>query len=166
MLKINLTLDANLPLFNTRFGNMISPTRFPLRNVFLTLKFISRNTFIFGILSLSHEICQNRTRWITQDFSDDTLHWRHNYPDGVSNHQPQDCLLNCLFRCISKKTSKLRVTGLCAENSPGTGEFSAKKASNSENVSIWWRHHDSAWHEPMLNQDLWSTLWHHLATKS
>ena len=70
-----------------------------------------------------------------------TLHWRHNEPDGVSNHQPRDCLLNCLFRCRSKKTSKLRATGLCAENSPGTGEFPAQKASNAENVSIWWRHH-------------------------
>ena len=42
----------------------------------------------------------------------------------------------------SKKTSKLRVTGLCAGNSPVTGEFSAQKVSNAENVSIWWRHHD------------------------
>ena len=32
---------------------------------------------------------------------------------GVSNHQAHDCLLNRLFRRISKKTSKLRVTGLC-----------------------------------------------------
>ena len=38
---------------------------------------------------------------------------------------------------------KLRVTGLCARNSPGTGEFPAQKASNAENVSIWWRHHDN-----------------------
>ena len=36
----------------------------------------------------------------------------------------------------SKKTSKLRVTGLCAGNSPVTGEFPAQKASNAENVSI------------------------------
>ena len=41
-----------------------------------------------------------------------------------------------------KKTSKLRVTGLCEGNSPGTGEFPAQMASNTENVSIWWRHHD------------------------
>ena len=40
-----------------------------------------------------------------------------------------------------KKTSKLRVTGLCAGNSPGTGEFPAQMASNAENVCIWWRHH-------------------------
>ena len=40
-----------------------------------------------------------------------------------------------------KKTSKLRVTGLCAGNSPATGEFPTQKASNAENVSIWWRHH-------------------------
>ena len=47
------------------------------------------------------------------------LHWRHNDHDGVSNHQPHGCLLNRLFRRRSKKTSKLRVTGLCEGNSPG-----------------------------------------------
>ena len=51
------------------------------------------------------------------------LQWLHNEHNGVSNHQPHDCLLNCLFRHISKKTSKLRDTGLCAGNSPVTGEF-------------------------------------------
>ena len=54
-----------------------------------------------------------------------TLQWRHNGRDGVSNHQPRDCLLNRLFRRRSKNTSKLRVTGLCAGNSPVTGEFPA-----------------------------------------
>ena len=49
----------------------------------------------------------------------ETLQWRHNGHDSVSNHQPRDCLLNCLFRRRSKKTSKLRVTDLCAGNSPG-----------------------------------------------
>ena len=59
------------------------------------------------------------------------LRWRHNGRNSVSNHQPQDCLLNRLFRRRSKKTSKLRVTCLCVGNSPGTGEFPAN----------WWRHH-------------------------
>ena len=40
-----------------------------------------------------------------------------------------------------KKTSKLRVTGLCEGNSPVASEFLAQRASNAENVSIWWRHH-------------------------
>ena len=70
-----------------------------------------------------------------------SLLWRHNGRDGVSNHQPHDCLLNRSFRRSSKKTSKLRVTGLCARNSPVTGEFPAQMASNAENVPIWWRHH-------------------------
>ena len=48
-----------------------------------------------------------------------SLRWRHNGYDSVSNHQPHGCLLNRLFRRRSKKTSKLRVTGLCAGNSPG-----------------------------------------------
>ena len=68
---------------------------------------------------------------------------RHNGHDSVSNHQHTDCLLNRLFRRRTKKTSKLRVTGLCVGNSPGTGEFPAQMASNAENVSIWWRHHVS-----------------------
>ena len=69
------------------------------------------------------------------------LQWHHNGHGSISNHQPHDCLLNRWFRCRSKKTSKLRVTGLCAGNSQRTGECLAQMASNTENVSIWWRHH-------------------------
>ena len=69
------------------------------------------------------------------------LRWRHNGHDGVSNHQSPHCLLNRLYECRSKKTSKFRVTGLCAGNSLGTGEFPAQMVSNAENASIWWRHH-------------------------
>ena len=67
------------------------------------------------------------------------LRWRHNDHAGVSNHQPHGCLLNRLFRRKSKKTSKLRVTGLCV------GKFPAQMASYAENVSIWWRHDDNTW---------------------
>ena len=38
----------------------------------------------------------------------------------------------------SKKASKFHVTGLCAGSSP------AQWASKAENVSIWWRHHESS----------------------
>ena len=90
------------------------------------------------------------------------LQWRHNGRDSVSNHQPYHYLLNRLFRCRSKKTTKLRVTCPCAGTSPGTGEFPAQMASNADfvpfddvimhlfrlwptskkmNHSIWWRHH-------------------------
>ena len=70
------------------------------------------------------------------------LQWRHNEHDGVSNHQPHDCLLTSLFRRRSKKTSKLRVSGLRVGNSPVNGEFLAQRTSNVEIASIWWRHHD------------------------
>ena len=63
------------------------------------------------------------------------------YGEINSNHQPHHCLLNRLFRRRSKETSNLRVTVLCAGNSPGTGEFPAQMANYAENVSIWWRHH-------------------------
>ena len=52
--------------------------------------------------------------WILIDVP---LRWRHNGWDSVSNHQPRECLLRRVIRRTSKKTSKLRVTGLCAGNS-------------------------------------------------
>ena len=90
-----------------------------------------------------------------------SLLWRHNGRDCLSNHQPHDCLLNHLFRRRSKKISKLRVTGLCAGNSPGTGEFPAQMASNAENVSISWRHHVAAPTDP---KQKWNVNSHSILT--
>ena len=64
------------------------------------------------------------------------LQWRNNERDGLPNHQPHDSLFNRLFRCRSKIAPKLHVTGLCPGNSPVTGEFPAKRASNAKNVSF------------------------------
>ena len=50
---------------------------------------------------------------------------------------------SAVYSGANKKTSKLRVTGLGEGNSPVTGEFPAQRASDAENVSIWWRHHVS-----------------------
>ena len=71
--------------------------------------------------SSHHDVmtCTYQTFCIIDPLLEYSLQWRHNDHDGVSNHQPQGCLLNRLFGRRSKKTSKLRVTGLCAGNSPG-----------------------------------------------
>ena len=50
-----------------------------------------------------------------------SFQWRHSRRDGVSNHQPYDSLLNRLFMRRSKKTSNLRVAGLCE------GEFTGDR---------------------------------------
>ena len=71
-----------------------------------------------------------------REMSREILQWRHNERNGDSNHR-------CSFVGSGedkKKTSKLRVTGLCAGNSPMTGD--PKKASNAKNVSTWWHHHE------------------------
>ena len=57
-----------------------------------------------------------------------SLLWRHNERNGVSNHRRLDCLLNRLFRCMSRKTPKFRVTGIYEGNSPVNGEFPAQRA--------------------------------------
>ena len=48
--------------------------------------------------------------------TDKALHWRHNERNGDPKHRHLDGLLNILFRRISKKTSMLRVNGLCEGN--------------------------------------------------
>ena len=67
----------------------------------------------------------NMKMWFSSPINDfwfrvSPLQWRQNERDVVSNHQPCDCLLNRLSWRRSKKTSKLRVTGLCAGNSRGS----------------------------------------------
>ena len=101
--------------------------------------------FLIEIMHLDMASTQCRTSWvnISAELAFPLQLRRYECYD-VSNHQPHNCLLNCLFRRRSKKISKLRVTGPCEGNTPGTGEFPAKRASSVENVSIWWHHHFSS----------------------
>ena len=68
------------------------------------------------------------------------LQWRHNERDGVSNHH----LMIVYSTRRSKKTSKLRVSGLCEGNSPVTDELPAQRASYGKGFQLmtasWHRH--------------------------
>ena len=48
--------------------------------------------------------CVTRPQWVDTNTTQTTctLRWRHNGRDCVSNHQPHNCLLSCLFRLRSK----------------------------------------------------------------
>ena len=63
------------------------------------------------VLSVMRDRRRNLWWKIYDGSASPTLQWRHNERNGVSNHQPHDCLLNRLFRRRSKKISKIRVTG-------------------------------------------------------
>ena len=101
------------------------------------------------------------------------LQWRHNEHNGVSNHQPHDCLLKRLFKSqIRENIKDLRHWSLWGEF---TGDFPAQMPSSAENVSIWWHHH-AHWTpgyschshphqtlEPInifISSGLWSYSWH------
>ena len=73
-----------------------------------------------------------------------SLQWRHNERDGVSNQQPHDCLLNRLFKAQIKENIK----------APRDRWIHHTKASDAENVSIWWRHQgDSRISAPPMELD-------------
>ena len=63
-----------------------------------------------------------------------SLQWRHNERDGVPDHQPHECLQ------VKENIKAPRHWPLC-------GTFTSdrwtptQRASSTENVSIWWRHH-------------------------
>ena len=70
-------------------------------------------------------------KWLSNETNKQTNKWCHNERDGVPNHRRLDCLRMRLFRLRSKKTSKLRVTGLCGihrwpVNSPHKGSVTRK----------------------------------------
>ena len=93
---------------------------------------VSRIIIIYPINSLN---CDIRLTVLVSNISESTpglLLWRHNEWDSASNHRRLYCLLHRMLRHRSKKTSKLRVTGLCEGNSPVTVEFPAQRASNAE----------------------------------
>ena len=108
--------------------------------------------------------------WNTQDrftpcISTDTLNMlnistfggRHNGRDGASNHQPRDCLLNRLSDADQRKhqssASLAFVWGI--HRSPVNSPH--KKASNAENVSVWWRYHEPPLHisQKKMMDELW-----------
>ena len=72
-----------------------------------------------------------RWRYMAVEDHGQPLQWRHNEHVSVSNHQPHDCLLNRLFGRRSKKTPKLRITGVLGihrgpVNSPHKGQVTRK----------------------------------------
>ena len=102
-----------------------------MKNKIIKQRNFERGTFLF---------CSQHSVW-PWPANVKSLQWRHNGHNGISNHQPHDYFTQPFIQHSSKKTSKLRVTGLCAGNSPVSGEFPAQRANNAEHVSIWWRHH-------------------------
>ena len=131
-----LSFLSSLP-YSTGDGTATAPTSMPR-----IIKELSTQAQIIIFAYLIHTVF-----WPSPSFAS-PLQWLHNGRHGVSNHQSHECLLSRLIRRRSMKTSKLGVTGLCARNSPETGEFPTQRASNAENVSIddviMTRHHETS----------------------
>ena len=94
---------------------------------------IMKKTFVISFYGMSIVLF-----WSMMDWNLFPLQWRYN---GRLKSPGSRLFTQSFIQTQIKEKSKLRVTGLCAGNTPVTGEFPAQMASNSENVSIWWRHH-------------------------
>ena len=148
----NLVIVSPAEIDNTTMTLNISVYVFKLQTKdiikFFVFKLLTKDTIYFASLSCARYIFQScftcteavmllpsadeiilkdmgRVDWYLAT----KLQWRHNERVGVSNHRCLHCLLNCWFRHRSKKSAKLRVTGLFAGNSLVTSEFPAQKAS-------------------------------------
>ena len=76
-------------------------------------------------------------------------HWGSHQPITVTSKLPlwrlkspasQLCTESFIQAQIKENIKAPRHWPLCGEFT-GTGEFPAQRASNAENVTIWWRHH-------------------------
>ena len=82
----------------------------------------------------------------TNNKKHDKTMWRFHYSDvtmsGMAS-QIADVSIICSKVCSSADQKKHQSSRPLASewNSQLTGEFPAQRASNAENVSIWWRHH-------------------------
>ena len=134
-------INYNLYLFNVARGpSQYKDAALPYYNNHGRLTFILMEILYLRRRSLYWDrpqgvLCMSSQQYLPQ-------HWNGSkrLPTLHCHRQP-DCLFNRLLMRRSKKTPKLRVTDLCEGNSPVIGEFPAQRASNAENVSIWWRHH-------------------------
>ena len=116
--------------------------------LFIGMTVLASMGIVLTCLFLVFNIRYRRAKWVSKM---QTLEWRHitvtswwarwRLKSPASRSFTQRFIRAQINR--SKKILKLRVTGLCAEISPVTGEFPAQMASYTENVSIWWRHHVS-----------------------
>ena len=82
----------------------------------------------------------------------------HSFPGNIYQNHYGDVIMGVIASQITSLTSVYSTVYWDADqrkhqssaslaffvgNSPGTGEFPAQMVSNTENVSIWWRHHVS-----------------------
>ena len=75
-------------------------------------------------LCIQSSLSKYRYVWTSACFSI-SLQWRHNEHDGVSNHQPQDCLLNRLIKA-SASLAFVREIHRRPVNSPHKGPVTRK----------------------------------------
>ena len=104
-----------------------------VRFVFTKIKGLFQRSDVFF-----HRVSRNKRQSVVQCLEqtiryqlNQSLQWCHYERIGFSNHRHLDCLPNRFFRCRSKKTSELRVTG-----------FVTIIHRWLEKVSIRWRHHE------------------------
>ena len=70
-----------------------------------------------------------------------TLQWRHNVRDDVSNHRRLGCSLNSLLRRRSTRHQSSVSLAFVRGIHQWSLDSPHKRASKTENVSIWWCHH-------------------------
>ena len=88
-------------------------------------------------------VCVGFTRWNVMFRYKNMQHYWDIIMDAIASQITNLAIVYSTFiQTQIKENIKAPRHWLCAGNSPGTGEFLAQMASNAENVSIWWRHHE------------------------
>ena len=102
----------------------------------------NRNSYIFiQENAFENGVCEMASIWYRPQWVNMKLHWRYYERDGVLNHRHFDRLLNRLFRHRTENFKDPRYCPLWVE-STGDLVVPSQRASNTENISTWWLHHE------------------------
>ena len=95
---------------------------------------------VFFVISFNKLLDKHSSyRWFKTPWSSWDIHCNDVLMSAMASQLTSLAIVYSRHR--SKKTPKLRVTGLCAGNSSVTGELTTQRAINAENISFWCRHH-------------------------
>ena len=124
--------DDIIMVFCTCFGYVISSYLSHVRNL----------PIFFRVTSLDYFIGLPQCQWSNPELMCIISHYNDVIMSAMALQITSLMIVYSIVYWDADQRKHQNVTGLCVGNSPVTGEFPAQRASNSENVSIWWCHHE------------------------
>ena len=135
----DITENANVYYVFSKYFFRNRTVRCTIRNSFQKMELKNKNLFRHNVVE--NNVCAAEVILSCQQH-DKLYHYNDVIMSAISSLITSFTIVYSSVYSGTDQRKDQSVTGLCEGNSPVTGEFPTQRASNAENVSIWWRHHE------------------------